>query len=159
MWRACQWLPRWERKKGGAGKGDWEVQTITYGINKLQGCVLQHGVYNQHFVVTVGGMQPLKVVNCCDVHLVLTQSYASTLHQKKTKNPIYVHKKIKTNKQKTSVFSGPSTVSQVQQSYPLNACVFTQKKLLGFVLVSVGFFPAPSLDKEEKYEGLPTFPC
>ena len=36
-------------------RGDWEVQTILYGINKLQGCVLQHGMYNQHFVVTVGG--------------------------------------------------------------------------------------------------------
>lgn len=52
--------------------GDWVVQTITYGISKLEGCVLQHGVYNQHFVVTVGGTQPLKVVNCCDVHLELT---------------------------------------------------------------------------------------
>ena len=144
MWRACQWLPRWERKKGGAGKGDWEVQTIMYGISKLQGCVLQHGVYHQHFVVTVGGTQPLKVVNCCDVHLELTQSYVSTIHQKKTKNPIYVHNKTKPNKQKISVSSGPSAVSQVQQSYPLNACVFTQKNFwaLSWCLLA-SFLPPP----------------
>ena len=33
---------QWEREEGKIAVGDYEVQTITYKINKLQGYVAQH---------------------------------------------------------------------------------------------------------------------
>jgi len=32
----------------------------------------QHSEYNQYFKITMNGMQPLKIVNHCVVHLKLT---------------------------------------------------------------------------------------
>ena len=32
-------------------------------------CIVQHGEYSQYFVVTVNGIEPLKIVNHYAVHL------------------------------------------------------------------------------------------
>ena len=34
-----------------------------YKINKLQGYLVQHGKYSQYLIITINGVQPLKMVN------------------------------------------------------------------------------------------------
>ena len=48
-------------REGGRGKigvGEEEVQTIDtmYKINKLQGYIIQHKEYSQHFIITINGV-------------------------------------------------------------------------------------------------------
>ena len=38
-------------------------------IYKLQGHTVQHREYSQYFIITINGVQPLKIVNHCVVHL------------------------------------------------------------------------------------------
>ena len=43
-----------------------------YEINKLQGYIVQHREYSQCFIITINGVQPLKIVNHYVGHLKLT---------------------------------------------------------------------------------------
>ena len=45
------------------GEGDYEVQTTMYKISKLQGYIAQYKEYSQNFIITIIGVQPLKIVN------------------------------------------------------------------------------------------------
>ena len=49
-----------------------------YKINKLQGYIVQHREYSQYFIITINGVQPLKVVYHYVVwKLILYINYAS----------------------------------------------------------------------------------
>ena len=56
---------------GKIGLGDQEIQTTTYEINKLQGHNAQHREYSQYLIITINGVQPLKIVNHYAVQLKL----------------------------------------------------------------------------------------
>lgn len=43
-----------EGEEGHIGMGEWEVQNVV--CKSLQGCIVQHGEYSQHFVITVNGV-------------------------------------------------------------------------------------------------------
>ena len=45
---------------------------LLYKVNKLQGHIVQHRDYSQYFVITIKGIQPLKIMNHYVVHLKLT---------------------------------------------------------------------------------------
>ena len=38
---------------------------------KLQGYIVQHGEFSKYFIITINGIQPLKIVNHYVVHLKL----------------------------------------------------------------------------------------
>ena len=42
-----------------------------YKINNLQGHIVQHREYSQYFIITINGVQPLKIVNHYLVHMKL----------------------------------------------------------------------------------------
>ena len=53
------------------------MQTIMYKINKLQGYIVQHREYSKYFIITINGVQPLKITN----NHVVPQKLVSTIHQ------------------------------------------------------------------------------
>ena len=58
-------VTRGERGKGRSkiGKGNYEVQTTRYKINKLQGYSVQHKEYSQYFIITLYGVYSIKTSN------------------------------------------------------------------------------------------------
>ena len=42
-----------------------------YKISKLQGYIVQHREYSQYFIITINGVQPLKIMIHSVVHLKL----------------------------------------------------------------------------------------
>ena len=57
-----------------------------YDINKLQGYIILHRAYSQYFIITINGVQPLKITN----HHVVPQKLVSTIHQLTKKKKIVV---------------------------------------------------------------------
>lgn len=49
--------------RGKTGARDQETQTTVYKTNKPQGHIAQHRKYGQYFMITLNGVQPLKIVN------------------------------------------------------------------------------------------------
>ena len=45
---------------------EWDV--IAFSQNKLQGYIIQHGEYSQHSIITINGVESLKIVNHYIVH-------------------------------------------------------------------------------------------
>ena len=48
-----------------------EWGAIAFSQNKLQGYIIQHGEYSQHCIITINGVESLKIVNHYIVHLKL----------------------------------------------------------------------------------------
>ena len=44
---------------------------MMYKINRLQGYIVQHREYDLYFIITINGVQALKIVNYYVVHLKL----------------------------------------------------------------------------------------
>ena len=57
--------------RGNINEWDEEVQTTMYKMNKMQGYNVQHREYNQYVIITLYGMQFIKISNHYVVHLKL----------------------------------------------------------------------------------------